>query len=147
MHRITVITQHMSTSDLNYQVLKELVRMHSLGHEVCWMYENDCPPFSEIKIPKMSIGKLWEDQSNNGTLIATSIESAALIKNIPNGKRKLLYMWNLEFMWAKGDYIENLDSLKGVEIITRSESYSNIINNYLNVKPRVLDFDLEKICQ
>lgn len=144
--RITVITQHLSASDLNYTVLKELTKMKGLGHEVCWMYENDCTPFIDIRLPRMSIGKMWEDQSVDGYIIATSIASAEIIQDLPNKKQKLFYVWNPEFLYSKKDYLSNLKAFN-LPVYTRSESYQKLIYNYANKETVLQPFDLERICQ
>jgi hypothetical protein len=146
--RITVISSHLSATDLNYTILIELSKARKKGHDVCWMYENDCAPFTDIAIPRMSVGKMWEDQSNTGIIIATSLESAALIKDLPNKKNKAFYIWFLEFMWTKWNYLDNIAAMSNIDLYTRSESYRDLINNYSNICPKVVpDFNLEEICQ
>lgn len=148
MGRITVISSHLSATDLNYRILVELSKAKKNGHDVCWMYENDCAPFTDIAIPRMSVGKMWEDQSNDGVIIATSIESASLIKSLPNKKHKVFYMWFLEFMWTKLDYLYNIKAMSNIDLYTRSDSYADLIENYSNIKPKVVsDFNLEQICR
>lgn len=144
---ISVIVPHLSVSDLNFFVLKNLIKINiEKFSSITVFFENDAPKGFHFPFATMNIGRLWQNQTNNGVLISTTLESTRLIKSLPTGKRKIYYAWDLEFMWGKFDFIDNIEIMHDIETYTRSESMADAIQNYTGKRPKVVpDFNLAKI--
>lgn len=141
MGKISIIVPHLSGSDLNLEVVNTFESLNKEGtHDFCIFYENDTMPFFKFPVAKMSFGRIWQDQSNDGIIIATTLNSAKIISKLPNRQRKVLYLWDLEFMWNKLNYIENLNTLHSIEVYTKNDIYKKLIENYgnINVKSATL---------
>lgn len=144
---VSVIVPHLSPSDLNFFVLKNLMKLNAEKiSSITVFFENDAPKGFHFPFSTMNIGRLWQNQTNNGTIIATTLESARLIKSLPTGKRKIYYAWDLEFMWGKFNFVDNIEIMSDIEIYTRSESMADAIENYTGKRPKVVpDFNITEL--
>ncbi len=83
----------------------------------------------------------------DGTLITTNLYTYSLVRTAKG--RKVLYLWDLEWLRGNGNYIANNELLNEVEIlICRSDSHAKCIENYCNRKPIVIpNFNLKMIVE
>lgn len=86
---------------------------------------------------------------NDGALIAMNIRNAKRILNCPNNSTKVLYLFNLEWMFKEFLY-EDLYSVftnKDLTIVVRSEDYIDPLKKGFGVTPIAVleEFDLEKL--
>lgn len=74
----------------------------------------------------------------DGLLITNDIYTASLIHS--TNARKILYLWDLEWLRGKGSYISNLNILKNKDytIMCRSPYHAKVIENYCGVKPIIV---------
>jgi len=145
MGKITIIIKHLGLTDIGYALYKQIENLKK-EYDVSILYEENVQPFFNFPCSKLSIGRLWQDQTNDGIIIATSLYSAELVYKLTNLKRKIFYVWDLEFLWNKKDFLENQKIFNMLPLVTRSESYASCISNYCNIQPSVInDFNLKEI--
>lgn len=105
--------------------------------------ENVVNPSDTPHFAVMNLNEAWE---YDGTLIATSLSTANKLLSFPGAKRRLFYVWDLEWVFMDG----NFDELNAVysnpklELIARSDEYAKIIERCWNrpVKAVVDDCDI-----
>ncbi len=103
-----------------------------------------------ICYPSSKMISCWHDAwSFSGSIMATSLDSARFILDMPADKL-YYYIWDLE--WLRGgitqNYIATLMLLQNekLNLITRSTSHSQMIENYCNRPSLVIEnFEYEKL--
>jgi hypothetical protein len=82
----------------------------------------------------------------DGVMVATSLETAKVLSKINTNAHKYLYLWDLEWLRSPQNYLENLELLNSMDIISRSTSHSSNIENYCDKKSIVIeDWNYESI--
>lgn len=74
----------------------------------------------------------------DGTLVATSIETARHMLELSSSCRRMLYIWDMNEYLSLSD-ISQLEIFQQVEVIARSHEYAGIICNNFHVTPQVAD--------
>lgn len=101
------------------------------------------PPIIKPLVACINIDRVFQF---DGTLVVTTLQMASLIAGC--NANKILYLYDLEWLRGKGNYISNLNLLKncGFRVIARSEEHAKVINNYANIEVEVIEnFDLIKM--
>ncbi len=66
----------------------------------------------------------------NGTMISTNLKTTERMIRCPGPKRRLFYVWNLEWTYLNGfsyEYIRNIYCNPSIELIARSKTHSDLI--------------------
>jgi hypothetical protein len=92
----------------------------------------------------MNISETW---LYNGILISTDLDTSAMIAKTLKPKRKLFYIWDLEWLrMGKQNFLQNLQVYRNpnFELIARSSTHAEAITNYANrtVNAVIPDFHL-----
>jgi hypothetical protein len=81
--------------------------------------------------------------------IATTIAEAEITLKANNASRKFLYLWDLEWLRNPNNFTKYCDILRDdrLNIIARSESHAQMIDNFCNKKPIAIidNWDLETL--
>ena len=99
----------------------------------------------------MQISEAW---GHKGPVIATSFSTAYKLIGFPN-KKKIFYIWDLEWIRAKQSGIKEYEKYidvytdSSLELIARSEPHKQAIENAFNRKVNhvVSDFNIDKILE
>ncbi len=96
--------------------------------------------------------QLVEAYGFDGTIIATSLLTADKILKFPGPKRKLFYVWDLEWLRINDKSYSTLRSIyanQKLAIIARSQEHKRVLEECwnINVAHVVDDFNIEAICQ
>jgi len=85
----------------------------------------------------------------DGVTITTNIDTANTAIKTNNNSKKFLYLWDMEWLRNPMDfnYVNSVLSNDDIAIISRSNSHSDLINNYCNkeVAGVVQDWDMEQL--
>lgn len=143
---IGVLLNDVSLTQLNYKALTELNNLNfSSNHNCVAFYNNVSQPCTNNFCALINTHEIHKVR--NGTLIATTLETAEILLKSQTNSRKVFYVWSLEWIHNKGlDYMKNVGIMRSLELWTRSESYADVIENYCNVRPKIAeDFNLKEI--
>lgn len=84
----------------------------------------------------------------DGLLISTDLLTASIIKKCKS--KKILYLWDLEWLRGKGNYFANVEILTdlNLELICRSKSHFDAIKNYCGKDANIIpNFNLKTIIE
>lgn len=101
--------------------------------------------------PSFATMNILEAYNYNGLLIATSLSTLETMSKCIGTYKKYYYIWNPE--WSNPNcnfrYVYELLHSQKIEVIVRSKSYNNIVQNNFNLPSIISDnFDIGKIlCQ
>jgi hypothetical protein len=130
---VGIILPHLGASQLTEEVLNSI----SDGkNRYVLYYENLANPYRPI--PYMNTN-ITETVHFKGRLIATTLFSASYILSNLNYTEKIFYIYELEWLKGRRDFLENLKTYRNqdIKLYTRSEEYSKLIGNYCNRKVEV----------
>lgn len=141
--RVGIILNNLTSSQIAYFAIKEANLYTDL--DISIFYENMALPFIDLKVPMMSVSELW---SYNGTVIATSIDTAIMLNKIISNINRVFYVNDIEWIRDKTNFLYNVQAFdKDIKVFARSNEHAKIIEAYGNV--RVVDilpiFNLKKI--
>ena len=145
---IGIILNNLSFSELNYKVVSEINRyVETTTDGVSILCDNisnrliepNCAVVDTALAPSIT----------EGVLIAFDLSGALTLRRAYCPAKKLLFVWNLEWVYSNLGYNTLYDTLtdENIELITRNEAYSRVIENAVGRRPKFLleDFTMEKI--
>lgn len=83
----------------------------------------------------------------NGTLISTTLDNTLLSLKAINQAKKIFYVWDLEWIRGKTDYLSNIAIYQNpnLKLFTRSDAYSRAIYNYSNSVAKPSNLDIKEL--
>lgn len=141
-----VVMPHLSFCQRSYQVitaLNEFVANDITEVSVCTI--NSGPKATQTNFAVMNPTEI--DSFYDGVLIATTLECAKEILEASNNSKKVLYLFDIEWLNKPFDYELTVDTLsnKRLTVITRSQSHKKLLENMGIESNVVREFNLEKI--
>lgn len=137
---IGVIMESLSSSQLAFYVLHGLNNIsYNSNHFDCTIFlENLDRPCIPNLCSIMELTQIW---NFHGFLISTTIDNTVYSLKAATNAKKIFYIWDLEWLRHKKDYKYNLSILRNpnLSLVTRSDDYANITENYCGIKPRVIE--------
>ena len=104
-------------------------------------------PFMDVNTAVFSASSM--DSFNDGVIISNTIEIAEMILSSSNSSKKVLFLYDLEWMFKQMFYSEIYKVLtdNNLLLISRHKDHSSIIKNTCKREPDAIieKFDLEKI--
>ncbi len=105
---------------------------------------------SKTDFASMGIYYAQHFTGEDNVMIATSIKTLKVLKNLNIKARKMFYCWDLEWIRSTNEvfnYNQNIDLFKDVEIIARSNYHLQNIENYSNQKVKYIldDWNINKL--
>ena len=99
--------------------------------------------------PNFAIMQSSEAFAFDGTLVATTLNTASKLLKFPSAKEKYFYVWDLEWMRLKNKSFDGLSQVYGskeLNLIARSEEHKWAIESAWNnsVKDIIPNFDMNK---
>lgn len=148
-----VLLKNTGSSQLSYYVIKNINELCETRPEIdpivfCESQNKNCIP------PNFAIMDMSECWGTKGDKIATSVSTARCLIDIPCDRRKIFYVWDLEWINHSRE-VQSYEEYKNVycndslEIICRSESHKKILENSFNrhVEHIVDDFNISQIIE
>lgn len=145
---IGLILPNLSASQLAFEFINQANKVSFEGKYECILFPMSIT--TQCIKPLVAVMNMSEIYNFNGILIATNLYSASHIANLKNNSRKLFYIWDLEWLRGKLNFIENIQIYANpkLELICRSEDHAKIINNYCNRMPKVVEnCDINKMVE
>lgn len=143
-----ICLDNLSYSSFNNEVVKE-VNNHVLNSidEVCVATFDETMPFANINTAVLAPSEL--DSFHDGVIICHTINNAMSILGCSNNSKKILYLYDLDWMFMPIMYNELFDVLnnKDIYLILRSEDHVGPVKNVSHREPDAIieNFSLEKI--
>jgi hypothetical protein len=133
-----IMLPDLSASQLAFEVINQANKLSFEGKYECILFPLGIGTIC-VK-PNVAILNPAEVYDFKGVLIATNLHSASVLCNLKNNARKLFYIWDLEYLRGKVDYVSNIQTYANpkIELICRSEFHAQMIENYCNRKPRIV---------
>lgn len=139
MISLNVMIESLETSQLSFYLTMELNKnKHKINGVV--FVENIVPIKLKPEFPVMTVAELWEDQN---ITITTYSQGASKLLRFPGPTRKIFYLWDLYFLRGHGvrnfyESYANLFAEPSLEIVVKSESHKQIVENNFNIKVKVV---------
>jgi hypothetical protein len=114
-------------SQLAYRVIRGANQLTEQGHDVLAFFEQVTLPCVPCRFATMH---LCEGLGYRGTVVATSLRTAAKLLTFPSPARRLFYVWDLEWLRRKETY-QHFFSLYGnpqLELAARSAEQARVIS-------------------
>lgn len=133
-----IIVQQLGTNQIGY----------SLNTEGSQLEDNMVVFYNEVDIltspPKFAMMQTVHLRGFKGILIATDLESAYTMKEIPTNYNKFLYVWNLEWLYQQYiyEYLAEIYLDPSINLIARSTAHANLLSLYWK-KPKYVIKDFE----
>jgi len=144
-----IVTEHLGFSELNYSIFSNVNKIVSSSlKEVSIVPMDVSNKMMQILTAVMNVSEM--SSFSDGVVIAANIDHAKEIASLVTNSRKLLYLWDLDWMYKKMSFIEVYEILNNpkLDIIVRSKTHQNVVDKLLKNKKTlgiVKTFDLEKI--
>lgn len=120
-----------------------------IGFDIIGFYEALAAP---CITPNFATMQLSEAFSYDGTMIATTLNTAHKLIGFPASKNKLFYVWDLEWLRMPFKEYNALYSIYGnpeLTLIARSQEHKRVLEMAWNRKVDLVidNFDMEKLVQ
>lgn len=142
-----IITEHLGFSEKNYMLFSEINNIvENSIHDVSVAPVDLSNKLMALNFAVLNISELSSFQ--NGLIIGTTIKHAVEMESVHNSSRKVIYLWELDWLFDNCDYEKTYDTLtnKKIEFITRSQEHRNALKTFCGRDSFVLqEFELEKI--
>jgi hypothetical protein len=134
--QIGIILPHLGLSQLSFYACNRANALLDKSNDldIVFFIENLVPPSLNVNTSIMNLHELVDFK---GVLITTSLSNTQMALKCVNKSKILYYVWDLEWLRGKTNYIQNLEILRdsNIELIARSLSHFNAIEKYCNRKP------------
>jgi len=142
-----ILLDHLAFSEKNYVILNEVNRVvETTLHDVSVVPYDLSNKIIPTSCAIMNLNQL--SCFSNGLLMATTIKHASEILSCSNSSRKLLYLWDLDWLFEEysTEYLMGVMTNKKLSVITRSESHKEAVKTFFGIETKVVEeFKLEII--
>lgn len=143
--RIGIILNNLGPNQKAYFAIRQANLLHS-KYDISLFIENMMPVCADVISPILSLNEIWPFR---GTLIATDIEGALRLSKLTNPSRKIFYVYDLEWIRNKTNFIYNVNAFQDekITLVARSAEHASLIERYSNRKVEKINpyFDLEEM--
>lgn len=123
-----IILPHLGNSQLTYEVQK-IVFENQDTQEFYIFYEQSYPSQYSFFAPIMNISEM---KHFSGRLIGFTLSSLSYLDKAVLPIEPIVYLYDLEWLRGKTDYISNVQQFRKYKLYTRSQEYAELIQNYTN---------------
>lgn len=145
--KVGVMVEDLRPSTMNYSLIELGNRIANERIDIDFYVFNESwkKPHASICFPLLQQRHIW---GFDGLLIATNINTARKLINLPNTAKKSFYVWNL-IEWTNSltnaKEVLELYRANNLTILTRSKDYAFVLKNNFNVESIILeDFNYEE---
>lgn len=148
MKKLGVMLTDLRGSQESYLAIEQMNRLVLETDIDCTIF-TEFSRFKPCMTPLFGVMDFAEIWSFDGLLISTNLSNTNISINALNAAKKIFYVWDLEWLRGKKDFVENVNIYRSnkVELIARSNDHSIVLQNYTNRKPnRVIpQFNLKEL--
>lgn len=85
-----------------------------------------------------------EAHTHNGILVATNLDSAEFLTKTTNKSKKIFYIWDLEFIRNKANFLHKMKVYRNpkLTLISRSREYNRALESFCNRKAEIIQSKL-----
>lgn len=132
---VGLVLPHLGASQLSFIAINHANFISGISDDEFYLFTKN--PSEPCVSPGCAVMNISEVIGFKGLLIATDLGSADLIRSVPTDAILVFYVWDLQFLRNKKDFINNVAIYrdKRLTLIARSESHAKVISNYCNRKP------------
>lgn len=146
--RTMILLDHVGFSEQSYEIIKEVnLTVEDSTEEISIVVNDVSTKIMEVNTAVNNIAEIGCFQ--DGALIATSVLNASQILSACTSARKILYLWDLDWVFMPFNYSWLYDTLNDdrLEIIVRSEQHAKALKTLCGKEPvGILEqFKLEKL--
>jgi len=146
--KTTICVENLSYSPFNYEAISDVNRITEKSiEEICFASLDHTHPFMQLNTAIFSSNAI--DSSRDGVIIASTINTANVILSCASSSVKLLYLYDLEWMFqpVSYDYMYNILTNKNLRLVLRSEDHIDPVFNLCKREPEAIvpEFNLEEI--
>lgn len=142
---IGIVVDEINNDPKSYVMFRELNKIS--GRVPCFVFTNGIrglPMKNEFTILQQI-----EALSHQGTLIGTSIMSSQIVAKSLTARKKLLYMWDLEWSKLENFHASQVQSLflnKELDVIARSDKHKEVFSKlYKNTDKVIYNWRAEEL--
>ena len=132
---VGILVDDLGLSQLNFYLINHINYLAKTRMDIdpILFFKNVNHPCIRPHCATLNMCDIW---SFNGTIIATNLDSALTALNAVNNADNILYLWDLEWLRGKNNYLYNLSILRhpDLRVIARSVHHAQAIENYANIK-------------
>ena len=146
--KVGIMVDSLGMSQQSYSIIRELNKINSIDDYVdiiVFYHKYDQTPMS----PHFAMMQEQEVWGFDGTVISTSLLSTEKLIRCPCPKKKLFYVWDLEWVYnpyLRYQYSKEIYQSEEIELIARSKSHANIIEACWKKPVAILeDFNHEQL--
>jgi hypothetical protein len=143
-----ICLENISYSQFNHEAIECVNSLSKTSNEeLCFATLDQTMPFMDINTAVFSPMEM--DSFNNGVIICHTIKSAELMLGCSNNSKKVLYLYDLDWMFQPMffDTIHSVLSDHSLNLIVRSEDHIQPLKNIHRRMPTAImkNFNLENI--
>jgi len=136
---IGLIVNNLGASQLSYDLINQANKISFEGQHECFFFpRNLVVPCLPVKCTILNLTEIHDFQ---GLLLSFNLQDTQLLAETKNPARKVFYVWDLEWLRGKLNFVENLPIYtdKRLELYCRSHDHQKAIENYCNVLSHVVE--------
>lgn len=149
MNKVGILVNNLGRNQLAHALI-DSVNTYLEGNDgvdIITFTENVVHPCNVPKFAVMNLNEAWE---YNGLVIATTLSTAKQALVFPGAKRRLFYVWDMEWIRAGDgdfDYYNSIYSNLDIDLVARSDAYARILERCWNrpVKAVVENFNVGEL--
>lgn len=142
-----ILLDHTAFTPLNYLVISEVNRYVGENVDDVIIYcqnvsnrimEPHCAVIDTSEVPVQT----------DGCIVAFDLSGAQNLRRAFTPATKVLFLWNLEWLYHSGDFNTIYDILTdpNIKVVVRTDMHARVVENMTNTTPAVLEeFNLEKL--
>lgn len=142
--KVGIAIPYLYSSQLAYETVRTVNGVWGSEYDCTIFMQDVAPPVISPMCATMAINELW---TFSGTLITTNLQNTLYGINAITNKKHVFYVYDLEWIRKSKNYLQNIKiySNPSIKLATRSKYYADAIENYCNVRPEVLPFNVKEL--
>ena len=139
--QLGIILPNLGNNQLAFFTMLNVPTLMKAGVDTVLFFEDNERPIMKPPCAIMNASELWDFP---GDVIATTLNNATYLSNLVKAKRRILYLWDLEWLRHNKNFIRNMEILRSnIELAARSESHKKAIEKYCNKEVKYIIEDCD----
>ncbi len=144
MKKLGVIVDSLGPNELAYHLISSgnalIQNMPKERIDLIVFFQNILPQCLPLQFSSMNLSEAYD---YNGTLIATDLLAASKMVNYPGPKRKIFYVWDLEWIRLPNRNYDSFAECYGderLELFCRSKQHQFFIKNAWGREAKIIEY-------
>lgn len=139
MNKLGVLLTDLRPSQQSYLALQYMNSVVASSNIDCTVF-CEYSRFTPCVTPNFAVMDMAECWAFDGLLISTNLSNTKLMMEALCPAKKVFYVWDLEWLRNKKNFVENIEIYRSpkIDLITRSLDHSLAIKNYANREPKMI---------